>query len=162
VETDKHPYFKRVWNIRHILNENSPILSDHVRQLILSNNGQWPESLSNAGSIRQHLRFNDIIISFCGTANANGRNVFAQKVYSFTDICVGYTFANVLSLVNNKVVVDKDLLNELDEQIGGGAEPIYDDESDDEHLLVSAAKFIVNGNKPAAVKDVVSRMQGVR
>jgi hypothetical protein len=62
--------------------------------------------------------------------------VFAQKVYHFSDICIGYTFANVLTLANNKVVVDKDLLNEVDEQIGGGAESLFHDKSDDENVLL--------------------------
>jgi hypothetical protein len=144
-----------VWNIRHVLNENSPLLSDQARQLIRSNNGQWPASHSNAASIRKHLRFNDIIISFSGTANASCRTVYTQKVYAFSDICIGYTFANVLTLENHRIVVDQNMLNEIREQMGGGAERRPKSDLDEGSTLFSAAKNIVSRNVGTAVKGIV-------
>jgi hypothetical protein len=107
-----------------VLNERSPILSSKARQLIELNNGTWPRALNNAESIRQHLRFNDIIVSFSGTSNASGTNVYAQNVYDYSDAHIGCTFANVLVLVKNHIVVDVTLLNDIKEQLGGGAEPL--------------------------------------
>jgi hypothetical protein len=144
-----------VWNIRHVLNENSPLLSDQARDLIRSNYGQWPANHSNAASIRKHLRFNDIIISFSGTANASGRTVYTQKVYAFSDICIGYTFANVLTVENHRIVVDQNMLNEIREQIGGGAERRPKSEQDDGSTLFGAAKNIVSRNVGTAVKGIV-------
>lgn len=132
------------------MDESSPILSDYARNLIRSNNGQWPANLSNAESIRKYLRFNDIIISFSGTSNASGRSVYAQKVYMFSDICIGYTFANVLALENHRIVVDTNMLNEIREQMGGGAEPLPTSDPDDGNPIMIAAKTV-----GIAVKDIV-------
>lgn len=133
-----------MWNIRHVLDEHSPLLSNPARALIRSNSGQWPVHLSNAASIRQYLCFNDIIISFSGTSNAHGRTVYAQKVYTFSNICIGYSFANVLALENYRVVVDTHMIHEIVEQIGGGAEPLPESDPDDGKTLLSRAKSMVN------------------
>jgi hypothetical protein len=124
VESDKHPYFKRVWNVRHVLNEYSPLLTPQVRRTLIENDGYWPEHLNNHESIRANIRFNDCIVSFSGTANASGSTVHAQKVYDFADINVGYSFSNVLRISNGFVVVDAALLNDVQEQSGGGGEPL--------------------------------------
>jgi hypothetical protein len=139
-----------VWNIRHVLDETSPILTDQARYLIRSNDGQWPASLSNAESIRKYVCFNDIIISFSGTSNASGRPVYSQKVYMFSDICIGYTFASALALENHRIVVDMNMLNELREQIGGGAEPLPKSAPDEGNTLINAAI-----NVGTAVKGIV-------
>ena len=123
METDSHPFFKRVWNIRHVLNARSPLLSLKVRKMIQDNNGFWPESLNGYESIRSNLRFNDIVVSFSGTTNVSGASVFAQHVYDYVDVNIGYAFANVLALENGKMTVDAELLNDVTEQKGGGAEP---------------------------------------
>lgn len=123
VETDNHPFFKRVWNIRHVLNEHSPLLTNIARSKIEQNNGYWPESMNNYESIRKNLRFNDIVVSFSGTAHASGASVFSQHVYDYVDANVGYTFANILIMEKGKLVVDLALLNDVTEQVGGGAEP---------------------------------------
>ena len=143
-----------MWNIRHVLNENSPLLSEQARHLIRSNNGQWPASHSNAAGIRKHLHFNDVIISFSGTANASGRTVYTQKVYAFSDICIGYTFANALTLENHHIVVNQNMLNEIREQIGGGAEQSPKSDLDDGSTIFNAAKNMVS-NVGTAVKGIV-------
>lgn len=61
METDSHPFFKRVWNIRHRLNEESPLLSRTARKMIAENGGYWPEELNNHKSIRKHLQFTELI-----------------------------------------------------------------------------------------------------
>jgi hypothetical protein len=37
VETDAHPFFKRIWTIRHVCNENSPLIPLRVRSMIRKN-----------------------------------------------------------------------------------------------------------------------------
>lgn len=149
IETDKHPYFKRVWNIRHVLDENSPLLSTKARRMIEENNGCWPERLNDHSAVREHLHFNDCIVSFSGTANVSGSSVYAQKVYDFVDVIVGYTFANVLAIEKGLVVVDAELLNDVKEQIGGGAEPIRNLASEDRDLVAEAATTLMDGAKSA-------------
>ena len=123
IETDSHPFFKRVWNIRHVLNARSPLLTWKVRQMIQNNDGFWPESLNDHESIRSNLRFNDIVVSFSGSTNASGASVFSQHVYDYVDVNIGYTFANVLAKEKGRIIVDAELLNDVTEQVGGGAEP---------------------------------------
>jgi hypothetical protein len=92
--------------------------------MIIENNGNWPKSLNNWQAIRHHLRFNDIIVSFTGIGNASGTSVCAQKVYSYINVNIGYTFVNVLVHENGVLGVDAVLLNDVKEQMGGGGEPL--------------------------------------
>lgn len=92
--------------------------------MIQDNNGFWPESLNGYEPIRSNLRFNDIVVSFSGTTNVSGASVFAQHVYDYVDVNIGYVFANVLALEKGKMTVDAELLNDVTEQEGGGAEPL--------------------------------------
>ena len=85
IETPAHPFFKRVWNVRHVLDQNSPILTATAKQMIIDNNGFWPEELNNYKAIRDNLCFHEIIVNLSGTANATGNVVYCQKVYSFVD-----------------------------------------------------------------------------
>jgi hypothetical protein len=123
IETDSHPFFKRVWNIRHVLNETSPLLSHKARRRIAENKGHWPDTWNNAASVRHHIRWSEIIVNFSGTANASGSSVYAQKVYDYVDLNVGYAFATILALdEKGYLVVDGELLNDVMEQCGGGGE----------------------------------------
>ncbi|KAL7577753.1 hypothetical protein ACA910_010514 [Epithemia clementina (nom. ined.)] len=125
VETDSHPFFRLAWNIRHICDENSPLLPNKVRAMIAANNGFWPPQLNNYDAVRKAVNFHEIIVSFTGTANVSGSSVYTQKVYNYVDMTVGYTFVNVLAKdKDGKLYVDTDLLNDVKEQWGGGAEPI--------------------------------------
>jgi hypothetical protein len=73
IETDSHPFFKRVWTIRHVLDATSPLLSMTARRMIDANGGFWPQELNNYSDVRKHLNFHEVIVSFSGTANASGR-----------------------------------------------------------------------------------------
>lgn len=91
--------------------------------MIEDNDGFWPENLNDCKSIRSNIRFNDIIVSFSGTTNVSGASVFSQHIYDYVDVNIGYIFANVLIRENDKIIVDAELLNDVTEQVGGGAEP---------------------------------------
>jgi hypothetical protein len=124
VGTPAHPLFKRVWIFRHTLDQNSPLLSQEARELIAESNGFWPEELNNCRAIRKILHFHEIIVNLSGTGNATGSSVYAQKVYSFDDVHIGYTFVSSLfRRPNGKISVDIELLNDVVEQNGGGGEP---------------------------------------
>jgi hypothetical protein len=127
IDTPAHPFFKRVWNIRHVLDENSPLLSNKAKQMIVENDGYWPEELNNYKAIRENLHFHEVIVNLTGTANATGSQVYCQHVYSFCDVNIGYTFVNILHRHDNgKIGVDMSLLNDVVEQNGGGCEPFTD------------------------------------
>lgn len=96
IEASDHPFFKRVWLARHVLDETSPIVKPRVRRQIRRNGGTWPDSLCTWNAIRDSLQFNQILVSLNGVSNVSASDVYAQKIYDFVDINVGYQFVNVL------------------------------------------------------------------
>jgi hypothetical protein len=129
IEASDHPFFKRVWLARHVLDETSPILKPRVRRQIRRNGGHWPERLCTWNAIRDSLQFNQILVSLNGVSNVSASDVYAQKIYDFVDINVGYQFVNILYKdTDGALKVDTDLINDVREQKGGGGEPLIIDE----------------------------------
>lgn len=129
IEASDHPFFKRVWLARHVLDETSPILKPRVRRQIRRNGGSWPERLCTWNAIRDSLQFNQILVSLNGVSNVSASDVYAQKIYDFVDINVGYQFVNILYKdTDGALKVDTDLINDVREQKGGGGEPLIIDE----------------------------------
>lgn len=125
IEGQEHPYFKRRWVGRHILDEDSPIVKPRVKRLIRKNKGFWPESLNNYAAVRESVLFNQILVSLNGVSNLSASEVYAQKIYDFVDMNVGYQFVNTLYKdVDGTLKVDTDLINDVREQHGGGGEPL--------------------------------------
>jgi hypothetical protein len=125
IEASDHPFFKRVWLARHVLDETSPILKAKVRRQIRKNGGGWPSRLNSYTAIRDSLQFNQILVSLNGVSNVSASTVYAQKIYDFVDINVGYQFVNILYRdPDGTLGVDTDLINDVREQNGGGGEPL--------------------------------------
>lgn len=126
VETPDHPFFKRSWLVRHVLDELSPLLCPHARQMVVKNNGFWPPELNSYEGVRSAVLFDQILVSLSGTSNADANSVYAQHIYEFCDVNVGYTFVNVLFRDKNDgtLYVDHRLVNDVVEQDGGGGEPL--------------------------------------
>lgn len=80
IEASEHPFFRRVWVARHVLDEHSPILSFKVRHQVRRNDGSWPDKLNNATAIRKSLQFNQILVSLTGISNISASEVYAQKI----------------------------------------------------------------------------------
>jgi hypothetical protein len=168
IETDSHPFFKRVWTVRHVLDATSPLLSITARRMIDANGGFWPQELNNYSDVRKHLNFHEIIVSFSGTANASGSSVYAQKVYDYVDVNVGYSFVTVLALSDKGVLmVDHELLNDVHEQYGGGAEPFVNISGEPapgnvQHMaqLATAAAVTAAATSTAAAKTVAEGVTG--
>lgn len=127
VETPDHPFFRRIWLVRHILDSNSLLLKPHVRLMLERNNGYWPKQLNNYESIRASIEFDQILVSLSGTSNADANSVYAQHVYNMVDVNVGYRFVNALYRNPNdgRLLVDQTLINDVMEQAGGGGEPLH-------------------------------------
>ena len=126
LEANEHPFFKRVWLARHVLDETSPILLPKVRRQIRRCQGHWPESLNSHEEVRNSLQFNQILVSLNGISNVSANDVYAQKIYDFVDINVGYQFVNVLYRDNDgTLMVDTSVINDVEEQDGGGGEPLF-------------------------------------
>lgn len=125
IEASEHPFFKRVWLARHVLDEQSPLLTPRARKLIRRSKGSWPQSLNNHAKVRDSLQFNQILVSLNGVSNVSASDVYAQKIYDFVDISIGYQFVNLLYRDERGTLkVDTDLINDVMEQNGGGGEPL--------------------------------------
>ena len=80
--------------------------------------------------MRACLNFDQILVSFAGTSNADANNVYAQKVYDFESVCVGYVFVKMMYVDddhNRSVKVDLAAINGVTEQAGGGGEDLNSD-----------------------------------
>jgi Ion channel len=160
IETDTHPFFKRVWIVRHVLDETSPLVSHEARCRIKENNGYWPEEFNNWQSIREHVNFLEIIVSLSGTMNVSGSTVYGLKVYDYVDMNVGYTFATLFTKdAHGKMIVDKVLLNDVRAQAGGGEEPLQAQKDDKHELLVMAEKtYAVTAQVATTAADKTSEI----
>jgi hypothetical protein len=122
-ESQEHPFFKRIWQVRHVLDHNSPLLKQEAKEMIRLNGGCWPRELNNPEAVRASIHFDQILVSLSGTSNVDANPVYAQKVYDFVDMCIGYSFCNMLFRDNDGgIQVDPHLLNDVTEQEGGGGE----------------------------------------
>lgn len=126
IEASEHPFFKRVWLARHVLDGTSPLLTHKTRRAIRRNGGFWPSHLNNYEAVRNCLRFNQILVSFKGVSNVSAADVYAQKIYDVVDVNIGYQFVNVLYRDgrDGSLKVDTTLINDVREQNGGGGEPL--------------------------------------
>lgn len=96
VKTSEHPFFERVWTIRHELDDKSPLLRSAAREMVRANGGFWPVELNSAEGVRSAIHFDQILVSFTGICNADVTTVYAQHVYEWVDLIVGYRFANMM------------------------------------------------------------------
>ena len=77
LETSEHPLFKRIWRFKHIINQDSPLLTPEAQRAIMNNNGKWPWEWNNDyKAVRKAIRFNQMIVSFTGTSNISGGKLF--------------------------------------------------------------------------------------
>eukprot|EP00980_Cylindrotheca_fusiformis_P017948 scaffold5703_cov132-Cylindrotheca_fusiformis.AAC.7 len=125
VESQDHPFFKRVWVARHILDQDSPLLSNDAKALIQIHGGRWPAELNSAAAVRASVHFDQILVSLSGTSNADANTVYGQKIYDYSDLVVGYRFCNMMYREpDGSLGVDRHLLNDVQEQSGGGGEEL--------------------------------------
>ena len=126
IEASEHPFFKRVWLARHILDDSSPLLTHKTRRAIRRNGGFWPAHLNNYEAVRNSLYFNQILVSLNGVSNVSAADVYAQKIYDIVDVNIGYQFVNLLyrDPKDHTLKVDTTLINDVREQNGGGGEPL--------------------------------------
>ena len=96
VDTFEHPFFEHVWTVRHVLDDRSPLLRTAAREMVQANGGFWPVELNSAQGVRSAVHFDQILVSLSGTSNADANAVYAQNVYEWVDLIVGYRFANMM------------------------------------------------------------------
>jgi hypothetical protein len=124
LDTEEHPFFRRVWFGRHRLDENSPLLTQYARNRVKQCGGYWPPDMNNYKSIKKSLHFRHILVCISGTSNANATSGYAQKVYDLVDVNVGYRFVPMnYHAPDGEIKTDRYLLNAVYEQRGSGSEP---------------------------------------
>jgi hypothetical protein len=124
-ETHEHPFFKRVFLIRHRLDHTSPLLKEPVREMIKANEGNWPCELNSAYNVKSSMHFDQLLVSIKGTSNAEAKAVYARKMYEFADVVVGYQFVTMIYRDHAGALrTNMGLLNDVVEQVGGGGEEI--------------------------------------
>jgi hypothetical protein len=167
LETDSHPSLKRVWILRHELNDKSPLLKGRARKMIADNGGKWPTELNTYQCVRESLCFHELSVLITGTSNATGAKVYKQHVYKFDNIIVGYSFVNMFHLNDQGMMsVDERRLNDVVEQHGGGGEPLKEDKRKG-NIVTHAVRTIADTTKQAAggltdqVKDVADNTLNV-
>jgi hypothetical protein len=133
LENGNHPFFKRVWTLRHKLDFSSPLLNHNacgiIQQFHASGGTGWPPQLNSYKKLRETVKFEDISVTLAGRDHVTGHVVFGNTSYTSQDLVIGYQFANILvqSEVSDGIRVDRSLLNDVMEQHGGGAEPLIEE-----------------------------------
>lgn len=113
------PVFKRIWHVRHVLDENSPLVKKKVKRMIREQGG-WPPEINTNESIRDSLRkFGHLVVVFQAVTHS-GIIAFAHKTYEYLDVFVGYRFADVSYIDQHKgeIRIDRNLLSDVVEQDG--------------------------------------------
>jgi len=93
-----HPYFNRIWFLRHTLDTSSPLLRREIRKAIRDRGKQfgWDPTLNNYNHIRACLvEFNSLRIIMNGASALSKSEVYAEKVYTFDDVCIGWQFVGI-------------------------------------------------------------------
>lgn len=122
---DSHPHFSRIWYARHVLNAESPLLKRDIRDEIVKEGGKWDKGecvllgmeckirrevitillttlfylsdYNTASEVRKCLNeFISLRITLSGTSAVSANTVFAEHVYEYEDVVVGWRFANMV------------------------------------------------------------------
>lgn len=128
-KTDQHPLFNSTWIIQHELDESSPFLTDEMKAELHLQDGKffWPADKFTSMGIRNGLKkFTKLAITFNAVSNSSASSVYAQYLYDFDDIVIGYEHAKATyyDSQSNLIQVDRNLLHDVIEQEGGGAESL--------------------------------------
>lgn len=110
-----HPFLKRVWHARHILDQYSPLLTTAAREKIAFNEGNWPVEWNNEDLVKEQLKFSDLIVTLTGLSGLSSEPVFGAKSYNSDNVVVGYDYASLLYKFSgsNVLRVDMSLINDI-------------------------------------------------
>lgn len=128
IEPSCVPLFDRIVYVRHVLKQDSFMLNKETRNMMKRNNGKWPLHIDTAARIRSCLDFAYIIVSLEGISDVSRSTVHAQKIYNREEVKIGWRFVEMTYKANGnsklEYLVDFDLMNVVEEQIGRGGEPL--------------------------------------
>jgi len=93
---DLHPFLKRVWHARHILDEYSPLLTTAAREKIALNEGNWPVEWDNEELVKEQFSFSNLIVTLTGLSGLSSEPVFGAKSYN-SDVSIWYAMLYFLN-----------------------------------------------------------------
>ena len=110
----------------HILDANSPLLTEKAKQRIKENNGSWPPQWFDPEKIKKKMEFHDLVVTVAGISNVSAVTVHAYKRYKIGDVLIGFNFAPLVfrDETTGKLEVDLSLCHDVREQRGGGSEDL--------------------------------------
>ena len=146
LEPADHPYFEKIWYVRHKLDAKSPLLKASVREQLKRQGGIWMsdnphQTLTHQDIMKSLVDFHRVRITFNGTAASSNSLIFAMKVYTVEDVYIGWQFVDLFYEKvgwfcrrnkpkdedrdgDERLVLDKRLINDIIPQPGGGQEPL--------------------------------------
>ena len=159
LDNSDNPYFKRVWTVNHVLNHESPLLIPEVRVMI-KETGRWPEHLNSAEKVRESIVFDQIFVSFSGISVVCADSVYAQHMYNYEDMNIGYSFVPMLFKDHEGIIrADFEILNDVVEQrFGGGETLIFGDTDVEQNFRDQDQRLIIEGEEIGA--NVLSTNNG--
>jgi len=124
IEMSQHAFFKRLWISRHIMNENSPVLTPSTRRLIRKNGGFWPMALNSYEGVQNSIEFDQIVVNLSGTSNISAANVYAQKIYTEIKLKIGFQFINIVykHTDTGRIMLHMQGIHDVSEQDGGSGD----------------------------------------
>lgn len=154
----EHPFFKRVWHGRHILNEYSHLLTPEARTKIALKG--WPAEWRDPATLRSCLNFKELIVTLTGISNISASTVHAYKTYQFGDLLVGNDFAPLLyqHKGSSRLNVDMRLVNDVvvQKNLGYGSSERRSsllEEDKSESLRVAVSKFNTPKKTPSSITE---------
>ena len=126
VEPSSVPLFDKILYVRHVLQQDSPLLKNEIRKRMKKNHGRWPPEIDTAEKIRGCFDFTQMIVSLEGISDVSKSTVYSQKVYDISEIRIGWRFSDMTkkTAINGELEyrVDFSKSNVVEEQKGGGGE----------------------------------------
>ena len=88
--------FSRIWEIKHELNIDSPLLTESFKNEMKYNNCKWPRRLSRKNLDGIFVSFGSLVVSIKATSESSAAEVFSHYVYSNEQMYVNFSPVELL------------------------------------------------------------------
>jgi len=88
--------FSRIWEIKHELNIDSPLLTESFKNEMKYNNCKWPRRLSRKNLDGVFVSFGSLVVSIKATSESSAAEVFSHYVYNNEQMYVNFSPVELL------------------------------------------------------------------
>lgn len=88
--------FSRIWEIKHELNVDSPLLTESFKNEMKDNNDKWPRRLSRKNLDGIFVSFGSLVVSIKATSESSAAEVFSHYVYNNEQMYVNFSPVELL------------------------------------------------------------------